>query len=556
MIRWASGPKAPGSSDTPVGVGEAVDVAEGGQHVLVAGEGPEVELVVAVDRCLGPEPGVDRVGVLVDLVGVGAVDDGVPSSTVIRRAPASAGPRVRIIEPAAAWATNPGMSMRGHVAHARPEQRPEKVVSSTPTTVGSTPRPTARTSRWWICAADPVTEVLHVGVGAQQGLVDASTSAGLPVVRRTMVRTRRSPGRAPSRPMVGHHRREGLHPPPEHLGQQVVLGAEVVVGGGRGHPGPAGHVADGEPAVADSSTSSAVASTSCWPRLRPDARSEPPPGGLERRGSSVTVPPRVGRRRVGPPAGAAAGGTGIAHLPEGRAFGGRGGRRDSAALRVVMCLTIVWTAVQVQGPSTARASGRPGRRRGGRSASGWHHPRQARRLDGGIHVVTRTGRARRSAVRRPDGRGDRPRRHRRRGGHQRARRRPPPGGLRRAVRGHRRYRDRRRRWPAPRPTWPGRPTWWWWPWSTTTRSAPCCRGPDGGLAAAAAGHRLHRREHHLGAVRPGHRGRGRRPRRGPRRLRGQRRARRRPPPATWSAWSAATRRSSSGSARCSTPWAR
>ena len=70
------GAEGAGLEGDPLGVGEPVEVAEGGQHVLVAGEGPEVELVVAVHRRLGPQPGVDRVGVLVDLVGVGAVGDG------------------------------------------------------------------------------------------------------------------------------------------------------------------------------------------------------------------------------------------------------------------------------------------------------------------------------------------------------------------------------------------------------------------------------------------------------------------------------------------------
>ena len=42
-----------------------------------------------------------------------------------------------------------------------------------------------------------------------------------------------------------------LYPAPEHLGQQVVLRAEVVVSGGRRHAGSTSHVANGEPRVSD-----------------------------------------------------------------------------------------------------------------------------------------------------------------------------------------------------------------------------------------------------------------------------------------------------------------
>ena len=69
------GTEGAGLEGHPLGVGEAVEVAEGGQDVLVAGERLEVELVVPVHRRLGPQAGVDRVGILVDLVGVRAVGD-------------------------------------------------------------------------------------------------------------------------------------------------------------------------------------------------------------------------------------------------------------------------------------------------------------------------------------------------------------------------------------------------------------------------------------------------------------------------------------------------
>ena len=72
---WASGPKALGSRETPWALEKPSTLRKAAEHVLVAGQGPEVELVVPVQRGLGPQAGVDRVGVLVDLVGVGAVDD-------------------------------------------------------------------------------------------------------------------------------------------------------------------------------------------------------------------------------------------------------------------------------------------------------------------------------------------------------------------------------------------------------------------------------------------------------------------------------------------------
>ena len=66
----------------PEGVGEGVHVAEGGEHVLVARERPEVELVGPVHRGLGPEPGVGRVRVLVHLVGVRVVGRPGPATSV------------------------------------------------------------------------------------------------------------------------------------------------------------------------------------------------------------------------------------------------------------------------------------------------------------------------------------------------------------------------------------------------------------------------------------------------------------------------------------------
>ena len=56
-----------------VAVREARDVAKAGEHVGVARQRPEAEPLVAIDRRLGAQLGVDRVRILVDLVGVGIV---------------------------------------------------------------------------------------------------------------------------------------------------------------------------------------------------------------------------------------------------------------------------------------------------------------------------------------------------------------------------------------------------------------------------------------------------------------------------------------------------
>ena len=50
---------------------------------------------------------------------------------------------------------------------------------------------------------------------------------------------------------VGADRGERLHPAPQHFGQQMVLGAEVRVGGSWGNAGSPGHTPHGEPVVAD-----------------------------------------------------------------------------------------------------------------------------------------------------------------------------------------------------------------------------------------------------------------------------------------------------------------
>src|SRR3546814_13915131 len=82
-----------------------------------------------------------------------------------------------------------------------------------------------------------------------------------------------------------HRKLHAVEPPPEHLGDQVVLRAEVRVGGGGGDAGATGRVADGEPVVP------------AGPQLGE--------GGLHERRDAVALAPR--ERACGCRAGAAAG---------------------------------------------------------------------------------------------------------------------------------------------------------------------------------------------------------------------------------------------------------
>jgi hypothetical protein len=84
---------------------------------------------------------------------------------------------------------------------------------------------------------------------------------------------------------VGDDRLERLEPPPEDLGDEVVLRPEVGVGGGGRHPGSLGHVAHRQPVVAHLAQ---------LDEGRIDQRIDPiglPPGQLASR--------RVGGRRAG-----------------------------------------------------------------------------------------------------------------------------------------------------------------------------------------------------------------------------------------------------------------
>ena len=302
-----------------VGVGEALHVPEGRQHVAMAGEGPEVELLVAVDGASAPEPGVGRVRVLVDGVVVGAVrrrlHRGARHRCSPRPAPrrrrrrAGAGCR-RAPSPRAAPPPRPAGrgARRSPGGRARPRAWPRcRSASSTRSTAGSARGPSAAWSRRWISRPIRLPHPLHVGPVAEQR---RGAGGG----------HRRAVGRAQAH--LAHHVRHplghrpvqvhrgggsGLHATPEDLGEQVVLGAEVGVGGGRGHPGAPGDAADGD---------------GTRTRAPPPRRPPPPPGA---------PPPRLALGQV--PAGRLHGAAGVPAPVTRRRSRRRRGARGRAASR-------------------------------------------------------------------------------------------------------------------------------------------------------------------------------------------------------------------------------
>ncbi len=246
-----------------VRVGEGVDVAERGEHVLVAGERPEVELVAAVDRCLATEPRVRGVRVLVDVVGVGAESGRTVDGEAHRAAPL---PRVRPSAALAggargALAVPTGHQSRRsgdeagdvgecHVAHAGHEHRPEiggdehrddhrvRVGADR----GREPPADVR--------ADAVAEVLDVRVGGEQGLGRRGDECRAPADDRPEVLDRADDPFDDRLVRLGGGWGYGAHVAPEQLREQVVLRAEVGVGGGRRDPGATGHVAHRQSVVA------------------------------------------------------------------------------------------------------------------------------------------------------------------------------------------------------------------------------------------------------------------------------------------------------------------
>ena len=352
---------------------------------------------------------------------------------------------------------------------------------------------------------------LTSGLGLSSATVQASTRAGLSVVNSTMARTVSASRSGIGGSAVGVDRGEGLHAPPQHLGQQVVLGAEVVVGGGRRHPGPAGHAAHGEPGVADLLDLVLGGPHQLGDHLGLARRSARSAGGLE-----------ADRHR-------------------------RGVTTCDRRLVSLMRWTIVWTAVQVQRYEMAPGPGHPGAapvRRVPSSASTPGQPTAG--TDRGTSSAERPTDRGSPPRLHADRRGHRTRRHRRRGRHQRPPRRAPAGGVRRA---------------GPRP--PSRTAETAEVAASPVRPGPPGRRGGGGRGQRRTGprravrtrrrpgrrrtgHHLHRGQHHLGAVRPGHRRRGRQPSGSPCSTAGSPAVRPPPPAATWCAWWVAIRRSSSG----------
>ncbi len=98
--------------------------------------------------------------------------------------------------------------------------------------------------------AEPHSQSPHVGPAAEQGGGARRRQFRIVGHEQTKIleRAGQSIGNAltPGRSGDGRQR---IEPPPQDLGQQVVLGGEVGVGGGRGHAGSPRHAAHGEPLV-------------------------------------------------------------------------------------------------------------------------------------------------------------------------------------------------------------------------------------------------------------------------------------------------------------------
>ena len=73
IMACARGCDDAGSSETPLRLEKRVMSRKPVEHVGMARQRPEPEPLVAVERRLGAQRGVDRIGILVDLVGVGIV---------------------------------------------------------------------------------------------------------------------------------------------------------------------------------------------------------------------------------------------------------------------------------------------------------------------------------------------------------------------------------------------------------------------------------------------------------------------------------------------------
>ena len=111
--------------------------------------------------------------------------------------------------------------------------------------------PSASDRRSCTNAPDRVAQVLHVGIGRRAApwctprRARARSTTSRPTSRMAAATRAAGPRRR-----SGRNTGSSAQPAPEHLGDEVVLGREVRVRGGRRHAGPPGHVAHGQAGVA------------------------------------------------------------------------------------------------------------------------------------------------------------------------------------------------------------------------------------------------------------------------------------------------------------------
>ena len=187
---------------------------------------------------------------------------------------------------------------------ARPSRRPRGPAPSGGRRRGRGPP----SSRRWVTAPMRSRRWLTSGWRLIRATVHASMRAGLLAAKGIMSATTRSTRSATGTRRVDLDRRKVLGAPPQDLGQQVVLGTEVGVGGGGRHAGPPGHAADGQAGVADLLGLVLGRLHQCGHHLGLPG-GEPAPGGLEVHRSRRVDGRRGGggghraTRAVGPPVG-------------------------------------------------------------------------------------------------------------------------------------------------------------------------------------------------------------------------------------------------------------
>ena len=225
IVRWACGPQAAGSSETPFALENLAGSRNAVSHVGVPGQRPEVLLVVAVQRRKLAQPGVRRIRVLVDRVVVRAEGHRTRSATGYPMI--SLG---RLGQPV-------GHVPVGVVAEARLHHRTE--VGELEQAGRRAVRPGRDDNPRWISRPIFTRNWRTSGSLPNSAAVQPAASSGSSETSSASSRsTATTLALAACSP--ASYRRQRVQPPPENLAEQVVLGGEVRVGGGRRRRRPCG----------------------------------------------------------------------------------------------------------------------------------------------------------------------------------------------------------------------------------------------------------------------------------------------------------------------------